>query len=395
MSLSSAAWKPWFANFKHFADAPPMVAVREALPWSLAGLGAGLLAFMALVPAQGPLGAQLLKRISLAELPAFGIMAIALAAILSYRLALHLRFSRPAVVAGSLIAFLLALPRPVTLFDPLGYLHRVGESGLFLAIIVALTVVAACSIARRYAGNALWADLLAAALIIAVAAALFDARISLGNALIGWLQPLGRLGDTYTALLLITIAETLLWTFGIHGPATLAAIVTPVYLTLQLQNTEAFSHHQPLPHIVVVSLFLFVFPGGAGATLPVAALLSFSKVERLRKIGRLTIVPAIFNINEPLVFGLPLVLNPFLALPFTIVPIVLATISYFAIAHGFVARPALYVPSSVPSFASTYFATLDIRAVMLVALNIVVATFIYLPFVRAYERHETYFDTSA
>jgi PTS system cellobiose-specific IIC component len=317
-------------------------------------------------------------------------MAIVLAAILSYRLALHLRLSRPVVVAGSLATFLLALPRPITLVgDPLGYLHRVGESGLFLAIIVALTVVGACTIVRRFASNAPWADVLAAITVVAIAAALFDARISLGNALITWLQPLGRLGDTYTALLLITITETLLWTVGIHGPATLAAIVTPVYLTLQLQNTEAFSHHQPLPHIVVVSLFLFVFPGGAGATLPVAALLAFSKIERLRKIGRLTIVPAIFNINEPLMFGLPVVLNPFLALPFTIVPIVLATTSYLAVAHGLVARPALYVPSGIPSFASTYIATLDVRAVALVAVNIGIATLIYLPFVRAYERHES------
>ncbi len=365
-----------------------MVAVREALPWSLAGLGAGLLAFIAVVPAHGPLGAQLLKRIALAELPAFGVMAVALAVILPYRLSVHLRLSRAAVVGGSLIAFLLALPRPITLVDPLGFLHRVGESGLFLAIIVALAVVGACTAIRRYTGDARWADTVGAALVIAVAAALFLAHVSLGNALIALLQPLGRLGDTYAALLLITVVETLLWTVGIHGPATLAAIVTPVYLTLQLQNTEAFSRHQPLPHIVVVSLFLFVFPGGAGATLPVAALLAFSKVERLRKIGRLTIVPAIFNINEPLIFGLPLVLNPFLAIPFSVVPIVLATITYVAVAHGLVARPAWYVPSSVPSFASTYLATLDVRAIALVALNVVIATLIYFPFVRAYERHE-------
>jgi cellobiose PTS system EIIC component len=163
-----------------------------------------------------------------------------------------------------------------------------------------------------------------------------------------------------------------------------------VYLTLQLQNTEAFSRHQPLPHIVVVSLFLFVFPGGAGGTLPLAAMLALSKVQRLRKIGRLTIVPAIFNVNEPLVFGLPLVLNPFLAIPFTMVPLVLATVTYFAVAHGFVARPALYVPSSLPSFVSTYLATLDVRALGLIAVNLAIATAIYLPFVRAYEAHEAH-----
>jgi PTS system cellobiose-specific IIC component len=264
----------------------------------------------------------------------------------------------------------------------------VGESGLFLAIIVALAVVGACSVLRRCIAEPLVADAAAAGVVVCVAAALYGAHISLGNELLHALKPLGELGDTYVALMVITAVETLLWTFGIHGPATLAAIVTPVYFALQMQNTDAFSRHQPLPHIVVVSLFLFIFPGGAGATLPLAALLAISKVERLRKIGRLTIVPAVFNINEPLMFGLPLVLNPFLAIPFTIAPLVLATVTYVAMAHGIVARPAWYFPSSMPTFVSTYLATFDVRAIALVAVNIAIATIIYLPFVRAYERHE-------
>ncbi len=388
MLLSSAASKPWFASCKSIADAPSLAAVREALPWSLCGLLAGLLAFVALVPVHRPLFSSLIERISLAELPAFGVMAFSLAAILPYRLAMRLGLSRPIAVAASLTAFLLALPLPITPAEPLAYLHRVGESGLFLAILAALGVVAACSMFRRQIASPLLADAAAGAAVIVLALMLFDAHISLGNELIQALRPLGSLGDTYAALLLITLAETLLWTFGIHGPAALAAIVTPVYLTLQMQNTDAFSHHRPLPHIVVVSLFLFVFPGGAGATLPLAALLAFSKVERLRKIGRLTVIPAIFNVNEPLVFGLPIVLNPFVAIPFVIVPVVLATVSYIAIAHGLVARPALYVPSGLPSVVSTYLATFDVRAIALVAVNITLATLMYLPFVRAYEAHE-------
>lgn len=365
-----------------------MVAVREALPWSLAGLAAGLVVFMALVPVHAPFPDSLFKRLVLAELPAFGIMAVALAAVLSYRLALHLRLYRPAVVAGSLVTFALALPRPISLMHPLRYLHLVGESGLFLAIIVAFSVVGACGALRRVMRGEFAADVLAAALVVSLAFALFVANVSLGNALITALKPLGALGDTYAALIVITVVETLLWTFGIHGPATLAAIVTPVYFTLQMQNTDAFSAHRALPHIVVVSLFLFVFPGGAGATLPLAALLALSKAGRLRKIGRLTLGPALFNINEPLVFGLPLVLNPFLAVPFNVAPVVLATLTYFAMAHDWVARPALYFPSSIPTFVSTYLATFDVRAIALVALNIAVATLIYLPFVRAYEHHE-------
>ena len=401
MSQLSAAWRPWSANsslawfdrhfvpvLRRFGDAPAMVAVREALPWSLVGLISGLIAFMALVPVSQPFFSSILKRVSLAELPAFGTMAILLVVILAYRLALHLNLTRGVVVAGAFVAFSLALPRPATIYEPLTYLGRIGESGLFLAIIVALLVAGACVLVRRIIHTGTVADMLAATLIVFLTVGLFDVHVSAGNVLIAALTPIGRLGDTYTALIVITVAETVLWILGIHGPATLAAVVTPVYLALQQQNAAAFDLHQPLPHIVVVSLFLFVFPGGAGATLPLAAMLAFSRVERLRKIGRLTLLPAIFNINEPLVFGLPIVFNPFLASPFVLVPVVLATVSYFAIAGGFVSRPAIWVPSSLPTFASTYLATSDARAIALVAANLLIATLIYIPFVRAYERHE-------
>jgi len=364
-----------------------MVAVRESLPWSLAGLVAGLITFMTLVPVHRPFFSSILQRVALAELPAFGVMAVALVVILAYRIALHMRLSPSIVTCGAFLAFVLSLPRPLTILDPLGYLHRVGESGLFLGIIIALAVGWTCSAVRERMSSPLIADSTGACVVVLLCLLLFGVHVSLGNELIAALTPMGRLGDTYVALLIIVIAQTLLWTFGVHGPATLAAIITPLYVTLQMQNTDAFTHHQPLPHIVVVSLFLFVFPGGAGATLPLAALLAFSKVERLRKIGRLTLGPALFNINEPLVFGLPIVFNPFLAVPFVLAPIVLATISYFAMASGLVDRPWQYMPSSLPTFAATYLATFDVRAILLSAINLALATLIYIPFFRAYERH--------
>ena len=104
--------------------------------------------------------------------------------------------------------------------------------------------------------------------------------------------------------------------------------MTPVYLTMQMQNTHAFTVHAPLPYIVVVSLFLFVFPGGAGATLPLAGLLAISRVPRLRRVGRATFLPALFNLNEPLLFAAPVVFNPHLVLPFVGAPLVLATVTY-------------------------------------------------------------------
>jgi PTS system cellobiose-specific IIC component len=220
------------------------------------------------------------------------------------------------------------------------------------------------------------------------AAALVAAGVSLTGLLDKLIAPLGHLGDSLTALLVITLVETLLWTVGIHGPALLAAVVLPVYMNLQVQNTAALSRGLPLPHIVTVSTFLFVFPGGAGATLPLVLLLLRSKVKRLRSVAYATLVPSLFNANEPLMFGLPLVLNPILGAPFVLTPLALAVISYAALSLGLVSRPAYYMPSTLPLPLGVFLATKDWRSVVLIAINLLVGIAIYAPFAALFERHE-------
>ena len=139
----------------------------------------------------------------------------------------------------------------------------------------------------------------------------------------------------------------------------------PIYLKLQFENTAAYSHGSPLPHIVVVSTFLFVFPGGAGATLSLALLLLRSKSARLKKIAYAAIGPSLINTNEPLILGVPLVFNAYLAIPFLVAPGVLATTTYLAMKTGFVRAPAFYVPSSIPTVISVVLATFDWRALAL------------------------------
>jgi cellobiose-specific phosphotransferase system component IIC len=365
-----------------------VAAVRDALPWSFIGLAAAFVAILMqqlLHPVQ--VSQALGLRVASALLPAFGVMAMALVVILPIRLARVSRYAAAPLILGSAGAFVLSLPRP---FGPdvIAYLRLFGPSGLFIAILACGAVGAATALMRRIVARP-WSDWCGAALAAAAFAALALLHVSLTAAIAAAMQPIAHLGDTYVALLLIVLIETILWTAGVHGPAMLAAIVTPVYLTMQMQNTHAFTLHAPLPYIVVVSLFLFVFPGGAGATLPLAALLAVSHVPRLRRIGRTTLVPSLFNFNEPLLFAAPVVFNPHLVIPFVGAPLVLSTVTYAAVASGLVARPAFYVPSSVPTFVSTYLATQDLRAIALVALNILLATFIYYPFVRAYERHLT------
>jgi PTS system cellobiose-specific IIC component len=266
------------------------------------------------------------------------------------------------------------------------YALALGASGLFLAIVVALLTAGALSLARaRLGARNAWVGAVA---IIAIAFAAFELHLSLAVALGDAIEPLGTLGDTYTALLVIAFLQTALWLVGIHGPALLAAVVTPIYLKLQFANTAAYTAGHPLPHLVVVSTFLFVFPGGAGATLPLALLLLRSKAPRLKKIAYAAIGPSLINTNEPLLLGVPLVFNPYLAIPFLLAPVVLVTTTYVAMATGLVHAPAFYVPSSIPSVISVVLATFDWRALILILLNLALATAIYAPFVRILERAE-------
>ena len=367
-----------------FGELPFVVALRDALPWSFLALLAALVVFLPLTPAPGPLFSRSFGlRLSGAFLPAFGIMGLALVPLLSWRYAVRSKLFALPLILASVIAYALSFP-PMD-GSVFATLRAFGESSLFLAIVLCGLVAAAAAGARRLRLPAsLW---IGGATVVVLCLGLRAAHVSIAELVTLMLQPLAHLGDTYAALLIIVVVETLLWSIGMHGPALLAAVVTPVYLTLQTQNSAAFAQHQPLPHIVVVSLFLFIFPGGAGATLPLAALLAVSRLPKLRAIGRVTLLPALINTNEPLLFGVPVVLNPFLIPPFVIVPIVLATITYVAVGLNVVGRPIYYIPSSIPTLISTFLATLDWRAVVLAAVNIGIATAIYLPFVRAYERH--------
>jgi PTS system cellobiose-specific IIC component len=402
MSISSDASKPSSANSNHspnfferhivpplrtFGDLPVVVAVRDALPRSFVALLAAVLVFVVIIPVPpgASLPVQLAARWSGALLPSLAIMGAALLVILALRLARALELPVVPYLATCVAAFALSLPQPFA-GGALAYLRAAGSTGLFLAIVVCLAVAGGFVLARRRPAIVAVALLLAG---FAALAALFAIHQPLANLLFAALAPLGALGDSYVALMLIVLIETLLWLIGVHGPALLAAVVTPVYITLQSQNGDAFAHHLPVPHIVVVSLFLFVFPGGAGATLPLAAWLAFSRVPRLRTVGRAVFIPSFFNINEPLLFGLPIVFNGFLAVPFVLAPLVLATTTYLAVALGWVTRPVAYIPSAIPTFISTYLATsFDARAVLLALANIAIAALIYFPFVRAYERHE-------
>ncbi|MEM5769903.1 MAG: PTS transporter subunit EIIC, partial [Bacillota bacterium] len=131
----------------------------------------------------------------------------------------------------------------------------------------------------------------------------------------------------------------------------------------------------------------FVWIGGSGASLSLVLLMLFSKAPYLRSISRVTLLPGICNINEPVVFGVPVMLNPLLFVPFVCAPLIIGTLSYFVMQVGLVTKPFLLVPWTLPAPVGAYLATGgDWRAIILVLVNILIVAALYYPFLKAYER---------
>ncbi|GAB2317864.1 PTS transporter subunit EIIC [Alkalibacterium sp. s-m-22] len=202
-------------------------------------------------------------------------------------------------------------------------------------------------------------------------------------------------GNNYFGVMLPVLLITLLWAAGIHGVSVIGSVMRPAWLIMLDANIEAVAEggsmtfgEGGLPYIAPEPFYQWlVWVGGAGATLALAILFLFSKSVYLKQVGKFSIVPGIFNINEPMIFGAPIVMNPILAIPFILAPVVTTTISYFAVRVGFVSGFTVMAPWTLPAPIGAWMATGgSFAAVFLVLLNILVALAIYYPFFKVYEK---------
>ena len=128
--------------------------------------------------------------------------------------------------------------------------------------------------------------------------------------------------------------------------------------------------------------------GGSGATLGLAFLADSSKSKQIRTIGRISVIPAIFNINEPLIFGLPLMYNPIMMIPFIIVMPLNGVLTYLAMSSGLVARTFAYASWNMFAPIAALIDTMDVKALLLILVLIVIDILIYLPFFKVYEKQK-------
>lgn len=201
-------------------------------------------------------------------------------------------------------------------------------------------------------------------------------------------KPLTAIGASYGGVLAITTLIHLLWTCGLHGANIVFGVADPALYVLMDQNRMAFEQGQALPNVVTKQFFdIFQSMGGSGTTFSLAImLLLWSKSKQLKEIGKLSLGPALFNINEPILFGLPIVMNPLLIIPFILSPLAAVTITYWAMKIGLVARPTgVAIPWTTPPIISGYLVTGKISGAVIQIVNFFVTGLIYYPFFRIWD----------
>jgi len=199
------------------------------------------------------------------------------------------------------------------------------------------------------------------------------------------------IGNNLVAVCIMYVIIMLFWCVGIHGNNMVAAVKEPIFRPLLYANTAAYTAHHEIPYVMNLTMIqMFAEFGGSGVTIGlVIAILIFSKREDNRTIAGISIVPGLFNINETMTFGIPLVLNPILDIPFILAPVVTVIIGYILVSSGFCPKIVLEVPWTMPPVLFGFVATGG-KPMGAIAQLIVLAVsvLVYIPFLIAYEKFQ-------
>jgi PTS system cellobiose-specific IIC component len=328
----------------------------------------------------------------------FGLLSVYVTLSIAYALSRRRGLDPLMPVIFAFLSFLLVASPQLAGGEPATHLDN---TGLFTAILVSLITV---EVYRFFIERNLVITMPAGvppAIANAFAALIPGAVIVFGWWIIrfllnidiaeGLFQVLSRVVPAASTYVAVAIAETFhafLWTMGIHGDLTIGIALEPVWTANLAANAQAVADGQT-PTAIYTGIFRsYVVPGGSGATLPLAFYFIRSKAPRLRRVGWLGIWPGIFNINEPITFGAPVIFNPVLAIPFIIITFLNATIAYLAHTLGLVSPTYIAAPWTLPSPILMFMATgFDIRASILVIITeFVLPAVIWWPAFKAWER---------
>ncbi|WP_017471537.1 PTS sugar transporter subunit IIC [Amphibacillus jilinensis] len=376
--------------------------LMSSLPFLIIGAFATLFSSIAWEPYQNFI--EPVKGL-LGILSTFTTNMIALYAVflIGYRLAES--FEKDPVIPGliSLASFLILTP--IENFDGVNALplQWLGAQGLFVAIFVGLLASRLYvwvvdrnwtikmpdgvppTVAKTFVG-------LIPAIIVVVIALITTGLFQLTDFetvhsfIYSYLQiPLQGLGGSLGGLIVALTVMQLLWLFGIHGAIVVMAVMQPIWISLDLQNLEAYEAGAELPNIV--GMGFWSYSANFAPMLGLILLLAFrAKTKQYRKIGKLGLPGAFFGIHEPIVFGIPMVLNPILAIPYIFTPVICAIIAYFLTTTGILPPPnGVYPAFGTPIFASGLILG-SIRIALFQLILIPICALIYYPFFKILDK---------
>ncbi|MEK4432056.1 PTS transporter subunit EIIC [Paenibacillus sp. FSL M7-0802] len=376
--------------------------LMSTLPFLIIGAFSTLFSALAWEPYQ-TLIAPIKGIIGLGSTMTTGIIALYAVFFIAYRLAQAFDKDPLVPAATALLSFLILTP--IQTFDKVRALplQWLGAQGLFVAMLVGLLASRLYiwivdrnwtikmpegvppTVVKTFSGLI---PAILVAMVFVIVSGLFM-HTSFGTVhefIYTYLQvPLEGLGGSLGAMIVALIIMQVLWMFGIHGAIVTLAIVKPIWMSLDLANLDAFQAGAPLPNIIGLA-FWYIFSNYA-PMLGFALLLVFlAKSKQLRTIGKLGLPGTFFSIHEPLNFGIPVVLNPLLAIPFISSPIVCAVLGYFATTAGLLPAPiGIYPAFGTPIFALGFIEG-SWRLAVAQLLLIPVCMLIYYPFFRTLDK---------
>lgn len=195
--------------------------------------------------------------------------------------------------------------------------------------------------------------------------------------------------DSLPAVMIVIFITQLLWVFGLHGAAITSSVWAPFAIANTTANAAAVAAGTDPTHVFTFGFYYgFLQVSGSGMTLGLVIMMMLSKAKSLKTIGRVGIIPSLFGVNEPIIFGAPIIMNPFLMIPFVFGPVIVAAIDYLAMASGLVGLPLWEAPGFLPPGFQAFLLTLDWKAAVLAILNVVLMTIFYYPFFKMMEADE-------
>jgi PTS system cellobiose-specific IIC component len=329
----------------------------------------------------------------------FGAIGLISAVGISYNLAKEYKLNAITCSAVTLVVFLLAQLNDKYQLN----VDNLGAAGLFSAIILAVLTV---HIIRWFIGREIviklpegvppavaqsFASLIPAAVAITL---VWFVRVMLGFDINEFftqiLSPLVSGLGSLPGMLVLIFLISLLWCCGIHGDNVLSGITSPIFLKYIAENTQAYLNHQPIPHITADGFYIvFMCIGGTGATLGLVLAMLRSRSKLYKSVGKLSLPSAVFCINEPVIFGCPIVFNPLLMIPFTLTPMLLCISTYSLMYFDVIGRPVLQIPWTMPPILAAWFVTGgNIPAVIWSVCTVVISIAIYFPFFKLLERQQ-------